>query len=90
MTINLNPYNDSKRIDYQDGDVSLERNPFSQTQLKGSKVHTVLPGETIQGIAFKYYGDSGLWGIIADTNSIYDPFEEIQDGVELIIPVYGG
>lgn len=80
-----NPYKDAYIIDYKDGDVSLERIPYTVLN-SNLTVHTVLPGETIQSIAYKYYGDSGLWYRIADINSIYNPFVEIQEGVQLYIP----
>ena len=53
-------------------------------------IHSVLEGETIQNIAFKYYGDSGMWGVIADANDILNPFEDVHEDMELIIPNYGG
>ena len=53
-------------------------------------IHSVLEGETIQNIAFKYYEDSGMWGVIADANDILNPFEDLHADMELIIPNYGG
>lgn len=82
------PYEDSYIIKYPNGDISLERN-ISSSPLDYI-IHTVLEGETIQNIAFKYYGDSGMWGVIADVNDILNPFEELYSGMELIIPNYGG
>lgn len=83
----VSPYSDSYIVKYPNGDVSLERNLTPPTVL-GSQttVHTVLEGETIQSIAYKYYGDSGMWGIIADINTIFNPFTELEAGMELIIP----
>jgi nucleoid-associated protein YgaU len=49
-------------------------------------VHTLLEGETLQSVAFRYYGDSGLWADIADANNIIDPFTEVYRGKQLIIP----
>lgn len=82
------PYSDSFVIKYPDGDISVERNrsPISSDYV----VHTVLEGETIQSIAFQYYGDSGMWGVIADANDILNPFEDLHEDMELIIPNYGG
>lgn len=56
------PYEDSYVIKFPDGDVSLERNisAISSDHI----IHSVLEGETIQNIAFKYYGDSGMWGVL--------------------------
>lgn len=81
------PYDNGYIIKYPDGDQSLERNPF--TYSGNSKVHTVVEGETIQGIAFKYYGDSGYWGLIADANDILNPFEDLHAGLEIAIPING-
>lgn len=82
------PYSDSFVIKYPDGDISVERNRSSISS--DYVVHTVLEGETIQSIAFQYYGDSGMWGVIADANDILNPFEDLHEGMELIIPNYGG
>lgn len=89
MKQEVNPYTDAYLIDYQDGDVSLERRPYKQTPSSELITHTVLEGETIQSIAFQYYGDSGYWGIIADINNVYFPFDDVTAGKELIIPTNG-
>lgn len=81
------PYKDSFVIKYPDGDISLERNIPSIPS--DHIIHTVLEGETIQNIAFRYYGDSGMWGVIADANDILNPFEDLHADMELIIPSYG-
>lgn len=80
-----NPYRQSYQIQYPQGDVSLERYTpvFSSKQ---NKIHTIVQGETLQNIAYKYYGDSGSWYLIAEYNNINDPFEEIEEGQQLLIP----
>lgn len=83
---NISPYSNARVIKYDNGDITLERIPYDITLGPDTRVHTVLEGETIQNIAYKYYGDSGLWGKIADANSIYNPFTELEAGVEIIIP----
>lgn len=82
------PYEDSYVIKFPDGDVSLERNILAIPS--DHLIHSVLEGETIQSIAFRYYGDSGMWGVIADANDILNPFEDVHADMELIIPNYGG
>ena len=72
------PYDDAYIIKFPNGDLALERNK------------AVLEGETIQSIAFRYYGDSGFWGVIADANDILNPFEDLHADMQLIIPNYGG
>lgn len=81
------PYTGGVTIDLGEGEVQVERSPLQPTYLNKFKaIHTVLEGETIQSIAFQYYGDSGYWMNICDVNSIYDPFEELKPGMELFIP----
>jgi nucleoid-associated protein YgaU len=51
------------------------------------KTHVVLPGETLYGIAEKYYGDSTHWKKIRDANkTLVDPTGRIRAGQVLIIP----
>lgn len=80
------PYEEAYGLQYDNGDVSLERIPYTYTKTNSDLYHTVISGETIQSIAFKYYGDSGLWYIITDANNIYNPITEIVEGLELLIP----
>lgn len=87
------PYNVATLITYKDGsgDVSLEHGDFqADIQYEGDVIHTVLEGQTLQNIAYKYYGDSGLWYLLAAANSIMNPFsEELYPGQQLKIPNYG-
>ena len=80
------PYENSYGLKYKDGDVSLERREEQYEITSKSFFHTVLEGETIQSIAFQYYGDSGKWYRIAYVNSIYNPFTELEAGMEILIP----
>lgn len=81
------PYSNGFVVDLEDGDIMVERVPAQPTQLSNPKaVHTVLEGETIQSIAFQYYGDSGYWPVIADVNSIYNPFTDLKPNMQLYIP----
>ena len=50
-----------------------------------TKRHTVLQGETIAGIASKYYGDPGLWRPIAISNELDEP-RRLRAGMLLTIP----
>lgn len=87
MDNRFDPYAIGPTIDLGDGDIQVERVPAQPTLLGTIKtVHTVLEGETIQNIAFKYYGDSGYWMNICDVNSIYNPLTELKPGMELYIP----
>lgn len=78
-----NPFTNSIAYDCGDNDILLERIPLYDKSYRG--IHTVLPGETIQSIAFKYYGKSGAWGEIADLNSLYNVME-LKPGTKLLIP----
>lgn len=80
------PYEDSYIIEYPTGEQTLERFQYEHTKSVNDIHHTVLDGETIQSIAFKYYNDSGLWYMISDANSIYNPIDEILPGMQLLIP----
>lgn len=82
------PYDDAYIIKFPNGDLALERNKADIPS--NHVIHTVLEGETIQSIAFRYYGDSGFWGVIADANDILNPFEDLHADMQLIIPNYGG
>lgn len=80
------PYKNGYGLRYDDGDISLERIPYSHTSSDKDMYHTVLEDETIQNIAYHYYNDSGLWYIIADANNIYNPIVDIKPGMQLLIP----
>ena len=49
------------------------------------QTYIVKSGDSLAGIALKFYGDSSLSNIIADANNIDDP-QSIRPGDELIIP----
>jgi len=80
------PYSNSYGLSYDNGDISLERSPYIYTPSENDVYHTVKDDETIQNIADQYYQDSGLWGVIADANLIYNPIDEIVPGLQLVIP----
>ncbi|MEY9697574.1 nucleoid-associated protein YgaU [Bradyrhizobium diazoefficiens] len=50
-----------------------------------TKQHIVLQGETITGIAYKYYADPALWRPITISNDIDNP-RELLVGQALVIP----
>jgi LysM repeat protein len=51
----------------------------------GSQTYTVKSGDTLRGIAQKFYGDSSLADLIAQANNITDP-ASIRTGQKLTIP----
>lgn len=83
------PYNNAYALKYNDGDYSLEAKPLVVLESPNDIQHTVKDGETLQNIAFRYYGDSGKWYIIAEANKILNPFKELEMGTLIRIPTYG-
>ena len=72
MGKSFNPYGEGYLLKYPNGDISLERPRLNYSQF--SKIHTVKEGETIQNIAFQYYGDSGYWDYICDIKNIFNTY----------------
>lgn len=60
-----------------------KQNPTSGGEVE--KVHLVGPGETIDAIAFRQYGDSAKWPLIADFNHLDNPMK-LAPGQKLAIP----
>lgn len=83
------PYNNAYALKYNDGDYSLEAKPPIVPESPNDIQHTVKDVETLQNIAFRYYGDSGKWYIIAEANKILNPFKELEMGNLIRIPTYG-
>lgn len=83
------PYKNAYALNYGDGDYSLEAPIPSVPSSSNDIQHTVKDGETLQNIAFRYYGDSGKWHIIAEANGILNPFKELESGTLIRIPSYG-
>lgn len=52
---------------------------------QGTRTYTVKAGDTLRGIAQKFYGDSSLDDLIAQANNITDP-SSLRAGQELTIP----
>jgi len=69
-----------------DDRVSLEQRPPASDPLPAdSIVHTVVGAETLDLIAWKYYGREDLWWRIADANPALKPFE-LTPGQTIAIP----
>ena len=47
--------------------------------------HTLVAGETLPGLAFKYYGAVSRWTLIADRNGVVD-VRRLEPGTVLLIP----
>ena len=50
-----------------------------------SKVHLIQRGETLSGLAFRFYDDPALWRPIAIANGIDDP-RQLEIGREIVVP----
>ena len=69
-----------------DGKVSLSRRPLAtETIPPDSIIHTVIGQETLDQLAWRYYGREELWWRIADANPSLAPFE-LSPGQTLAIP----
>lgn len=86
--VGASPYNQAYVLNYGDGDYSLEAVQTSVPSSSDDIQHMVKDGETLQNIAYRYYGDSGKWYLIAEANGILNPFKELESGTLIKIPVY--
>jgi LysM repeat protein len=69
---------------YEQDNAFGPQNPTSGTP-RPHRVHRVQPGETLDRIAATHYGNSNRWRLIADANSVDDPFN-LKAGRMLAIP----
>lgn len=60
----------------------------SNFDLSNATFYTVVQGDTIDGIAFRQYGNAQLWWAIMDANPIYQSEVEIKPGDVLVIPPF--
>lgn len=60
-----------------------KRNSFN---LSNATFYTVVQGDTIDGIAYRLYGNAQLWWAIMDANPKYQSEVEIKPGDVLAIP----
>ena len=68
----------------KDAEVHPGQNPTSRGA-PGHTVHVVRPGDTINLVAAKEYGDPTVWRFIAETNSLDNPMD-LRPGQVLEIP----
>lgn len=67
-----------------DDAVPPRQNPTSFTPSPHT-VYRLLPGETLDRVAARHYGDSSRWRLLAETNGIEDPLSLVA-GLPLTIP----
>ena len=82
----MSAYSNQRVFRFKEGDVMADRIPFVWVPSQKDKTHVVVEGERLDTLAFKYYGNSTLWYVIADVNEIFNPFETLEPGEELLIP----
>ena len=68
-----------------DGDFLGMRPPIKTTPRPDDRFHTVVEGDRIDLLAFRYLGAADLWWIICDYNDIFFPLE-LPPGTVLSIP----
>lgn len=54
--------------------------------MKNAVIHRFVEGDSLDGLAYKYYGNTQLWWAILDCNPKYRCEIDIPYGAELIIP----
>jgi hypothetical protein len=69
---------------YEESQAFGPQNPTSGTP-RPHRVHRVQPGETLDRIAARYYGDSTRWRSLASANNIEDPLA-MRPGALLSVP----
>lgn len=71
-------------MQYERSNAFGPQNPTSGTP-KPSRVHRVQPGETLDRISARYYGDATRWRVLASANGLEDPLA-IKAGALIDIP----
>jgi hypothetical protein len=72
--------------------VSMEEmpgDPSGQNPTSGAlatrTIHTLVEGDTLASVAYKEYGDPGMWRRLAEFNGIDDPMQ-LRYGTSLLVP----
>lgn len=68
-----------------DGDFLGMRPPIGTSPRPDDRFHTVVEGDRIEVLAFRYLGNADLWWIVCDYNDIFFPLE-LAPGTVLRIP----
>ena len=80
-----NPYVVGFVLDFGDDSPVLKRKLINYQTSEKDQFHVVRNFDTLDALAFKFFGDSKYWWIIADINQILNPFE-LELGTVLLIP----
>lgn len=83
---NTNPYSNGYIVELEDGKSLLKREKLTYDPIVNrDSSYTIREEDTLWGLAYRYYGNSKLWYIIADVNSIEHPLV-LQTGLQITIP----
>jgi nucleoid-associated protein YgaU len=80
-----NLYSNGRVIQFKDSRQVLLRDKIVYQEGAQDEYHTVIETDTLSDLAYKKYGNSADWYIIADVNNIHFPWELVV-GSSLIIP----
>lgn len=80
-------YFNSETINTGDTLILKSRSPLT-FDTEGAHYHTFGISDTLEGIAYKYYGNEKLYWVILDANPKYMSELDVQVGDVLIIPKY--
>jgi len=78
-------YDNIVKIRFHEGDIGLFQSPRVFTLSSADRYHTVKDGQSLVDISTRYYGTPANWDIIAEVNSIINPFV-LETGAVLFIP----
>lgn len=72
-----------------EGVTSFARRKLLQFNLTDCNTHIVVEKDTLDQLAFKYYGDAKLWWVILEANqSTVKEYFDVKPGTKLKIPKY--
>ena len=75
------------KIDKNTGNRVLKSTLYPEIRINdGDKFIYPLPGDRLESIAYRYYGDTTLWWIIAKANNISNGTIFLEPGKQLRIP----
>lgn len=83
-----NPYARGSIYRFSNGEKFFRRTPIEYTRGPSDILHLVTNYDTLSSLSYSYFGDSKYWWVIAEVNSIHDPFDLQTDylGKTIVIP----
>lgn len=79
-------YSNGNILEFNTNEAMLVRDPRSYVESEKDRIYTTVMGDTWDSIAFNFYGNSKYWHFIADVNNVFNPLEELEVGMEVLIP----